>query len=38
MPPLVLAIAGNKDINLEKENDKIAEDVINKIKMIVKIF
>lgn len=32
MPPLVLAIAGNKDINLEKENDKIAKDVINKIK------
>ena len=32
MPPLVLAIAGDKDINLEAENSIIAQDIVDKIK------
>lgn len=32
IPPLVLAIAGNKDINLNVENDIIAQDIVDKIK------
>lgn len=32
MPPLVLAITGDKDINLEKEISEISADVFNKIK------
>lgn len=32
MPPLVLAIAGDKDINLEAENSIIAQDIGDKIK------
>ena len=32
IPPLVLAIAGNKDINLNVENAIIAQDIVDKIK------
>lgn len=32
IPPLVLAIAGDKDINLEAENSIIAQDIVDKIK------
>ena len=32
MPPLVLAIAGDKDINLEAENSIISQDIVDKIK------
>lgn len=32
IPPLVLAITGDKDINLEAENSIIAQDIVDKIK------
>lgn len=32
MPPLVLAIAGDKGINLEAENSIISQDIVDKIK------
>lgn len=32
MPPLVLAITGNKDIDLEKDNHQVSLDILNKIK------
>ena len=32
MPPLVLAIAGDKDINLEAENSIISQDIVDQIK------